>query len=84
MLLDYVKAAMSRAKIELIDDGTYFAEIPGFRGVWANSSSRTLCRRELQEVLEEWIVVNLRLGNNPPRLPGVKPFPNVRTRKAAG
>lgn len=83
MLLDYVKAAMSRAKYAPIEDGTYFGEIPGFRGVWANAQTRSECRRELQEVLEEWIVVNLRLGNNPPKLPGVGAFPRVRLHKAA-
>ena len=78
MLLDYINAAMSRAKIETLDDGSWYAEIPGFRGVWADATTRTACRRQLQEVLEDWIVLILRLGHNPPRLRGVRPFPRLR------
>ncbi|MFO0972645.1 MAG: type II toxin-antitoxin system HicB family antitoxin [Phycisphaerae bacterium] len=75
MLLDYVNAAIRRARFELLDDGTWFGKIPRFRGVWANARTRAACRRELQEVVEDWIVINLRLGHNPPRLPGVRLFP---------
>lgn len=60
--VDYVQKAMRRARIKRIEDGTYFGRIPGFRGVWANAGTKVACRRELQEVLEEWIRINLRLG----------------------
>lgn len=75
MLVDYVQKAMQRARFERIEDGSYFGSIPRFKGVWANEKTRTACKRELQEVLEEWIVINLRLGATLPRLPGVRPFP---------
>ena len=75
MLIDYVQKAMRLARIERIEDGTYFGSIPRFRGVWANAKTKVACRRELQEVLEEWIVINLRLGAALPRMPGVRPFP---------
>ena len=66
---------MARAKYEILSDRTYYGEIPGFRGVWADGKSLDACRRELQEVLEDWIVVSLRIGAELPRVPGVKPFP---------
>lgn len=75
MLTDYIIAAMAKAKYEHIEDGTYFGKIPHFKGVWANAKTLRQCRRELQEVLEEWIVVSLRVGSRLPALPGVKPFP---------
>ncbi len=75
MLTEYIDIAMARARYELLEDGTYYGEIRGFRGVWAEAPNLESCRRELQEVLEEWIVLKLRLGNRLPRLPGVKPFP---------
>jgi len=78
MLLDYINAAMTRAKLESLEDGSWYAEIPGFRGVWADAATRAACRRQLREVLEDWIVLNLRLGHNPPRLRGVRPFPRLR------
>jgi predicted RNase H-like HicB family nuclease len=75
MLTNYIIAAMAKAKYELIEDGTYFGKIPQFKGVWANAKTLKRCRQELQEVLEEWIVVSLRVGSRLPILPGVKPFP---------
>ena len=39
MLTRYIEAAMAKAKYEILDDGTYFGEIPGFRGVWSNARS---------------------------------------------
>lgn len=56
MLTDYIKAAMMKAKYEILsDDGTFYAEIPGFQGVYANTDNLETCRQELEEVLEEWI-----------------------------
>ncbi len=75
MLTEYISAAMARAEYDRIEDGSYYGEISGFRGVWANSRTLESCRRQLQEVLEDWIVISLQLGNKLPRLPGVKPFP---------
>ena len=78
MISDYIKRAMCRAKYEILEDGTYYGEIAGFRGVWANAEALDDCRGELQEVLEEWIVLSLQMGHRLPRLPGVKPFPRRR------
>ena len=54
MLTNYVRAAMRRARYEILsDDGTFYGEIPGFDGVYANSKALEACREELEEVLEE-------------------------------
>lgn len=51
---------MSQAKYEILsDDGSYYGEIPGFQGVWANAETLEECREELAEVLEEWIFLHL-------------------------
>jgi predicted RNase H-like HicB family nuclease len=56
MLTRYIQAALRAAHNEILtDDGTYYGEIPGFEGVWANAASLEECRQELEEVLEEWI-----------------------------
>lgn len=68
MLTAYITAAMSRARYKLLDDGTYFGEIPGLQGVWANAKALEACRAELQEVLEDWLVVKLRDGDAIPRI----------------
>ena len=60
MLTDYIRAAMARAWYEILpDDGSYYGEIPGFRGVWANTRTLDSCRAELEEVLGEWILLQV-------------------------
>jgi len=57
MLARYIKAAMKKAKYEILtDDKTFYGEIPGFDGVYANAATLEACRDELEEVLEEWIL----------------------------
>lgn len=56
MLTEYISAAMRKAQYELLsDDNTFYGEIPGFEGVYANADTLEGCRDELEEVLEEWI-----------------------------
>jgi predicted RNase H-like HicB family nuclease len=65
MLTKYIQAAMRRAKYEILsDDGTFYGEIPGFDGVYANANALDDCREELEEVLEEWIL--FRVSRNVP------------------
>jgi len=57
MLTKYIQAAMRQAKYEILsDDGSFYGEISGFEGVYANADSLEACREELEEVLEEWIL----------------------------
>ncbi len=73
MLTNYIHAAMRRAKYEILkDDGTFYGEIPGFNGVYANADTLEACREELQEVLEGWIVLGLRLGHKLPGVDGIE------------
>jgi len=63
MLTSYIRAAMRRAKYEILsDDSTLYGEIPGFQGVYANASTLEGCREELEEVLEEWILFRVSKG----------------------
>ncbi len=59
---------MSQAHYELLQDGTFYAEIPPCPGVYATASSLEACRTELQEVLEGWIVLGLRMGHAIPAI----------------
>ena len=62
MLSDYLHAALRRAMYEILpDDGSYYGEIPGFNGVYANADTLEECRKQLAEVLEEWILFRLLL-----------------------
>ena len=71
MLTEYIQAAMRRAAYEILEDSTYYGEIPGFQGVWANAANLEACRAELQEVLEDWILVGLRRGDVLPIVDGI-------------
>ncbi|HEX6482376.1 MAG TPA: hypothetical protein VF043_26325 [Ktedonobacteraceae bacterium] len=65
MLTNYIRAAMHHAKYEILpSDGSFYGEIPGFDGVYANAETLEDCREELEEVLEEWIL--LRVSRNLP------------------
>ena len=64
MLTKYIQAAMRRARYEKLDDGTYYGEIPGFDGVYADTPELESTREQLREVLEGWLLLSFdrRLG----------------------
>lgn len=67
MLNEYIRAALRTAKYEILsDDGSYYAEMPGFQGVYANASTVEDCRNELKSVLEEWLLFKLSEGDSVP------------------
>lgn len=66
MLTEYIRSAMRQATYEILSDNTFYGEIPGFQGVYANTGKLEACREELQEVLEGWIVLGLRMGHSLP------------------
>ena len=72
MLTKYIDAAMRMAKYKILsDDGSYFGEIPGLQGVWANADTLEECRDELQSGLEDWLMFKLELGQAIPDVNGV-------------
>ena len=75
MLTQYVQAAMHLATYELLEDGTFYGEIPAFPGAYANAETLEACRDLLQEVLEGWIILGLRLQHNLPLLDGINLTP---------
>ena len=66
MLTKYIQTAMHRATYELLEDGTFYGEITEFSGVYANAETLEACRDLLQEVLEGWIILGLRLQHQLP------------------
>lgn len=71
MLSDYIQSAMREAHYELLENGRFFGKIPPCQGVWADGSTLEECRALLQEVLEDWIIVGLRMGHDLPVVAGV-------------
>ena len=63
MLSDFISKKLHSAKYQLLKDGSFYAEIPDVKGVWAHAKTLDQCRTKLREILEEWIVLKLRSGD---------------------
>lgn len=60
ILARYIDVAMRRAvPRRLEDEATWFADLPGFSGVWADGSSVKQCMDALSEVLREWVILKI-------------------------
>ena len=63
ILSSYVEQAMAQAAYDKLDDGTFHGRIPLCKGVVAFGSALRECEQELRSVLEDWILVGLKLGH---------------------
>lgn len=50
MLTPFIETKMNNASYKILADKTYFGEIKGIRGVWANAKTLEKCRAELKGV----------------------------------
>ena len=64
MITRYLREAIRRAKYKILDDGTYYGWIEELPGVWAAANNLEECRDELESVVEDWLLLGLRLGHN--------------------
>jgi predicted RNase H-like HicB family nuclease len=72
MLTAYIRAAMGRAKYEILpDDGSYYGEIPGFQGVYASAATLEACREELESTLEDWVLFRVSRNLDLPEAAGI-------------
>lgn len=72
MLTEYIEAAMRHAAYGILEDGTFFATIPGFPGLWAHDAqSLEGCRDELRSTLEDWMLIGFRHGDALPVVDGI-------------
>jgi predicted RNase H-like HicB family nuclease len=61
MIFKYLKSAMMNAYYErLEEDDSFYGEILGFQGVYANEATLEECRDELESVLEDWILFSIK------------------------
>ena len=64
---------MRKAHYDLLEGGEgYIGKIPKLQGVWANADSLEACRDELREVLEEWIILGLKMNHHIPVIDGIE------------
>lgn len=60
MIAQYAAAAVRHATTRELEDGTWFAEIEHFPGVWTNRASQKEALDELEEVVYEWVILKIR------------------------
>lgn len=71
MVVEYIQAAIETAEYKKLEDGSWFAEISEFEGIWANGKSVEECRKELIGVLEEWLILKLKDKDPIPVVKGI-------------
>lgn len=63
MISEYILKKLKQAHYKFLKDGSYFGEIPGLKGVWANAKNLEDCRKELKSALEDWILFHVKDGS---------------------
>jgi predicted RNase H-like HicB family nuclease len=58
-----MREALKQAEFEQTGNGTWYASIPGFDGLWAAGPTRESTRLELLETLDGWLDVHTKIGN---------------------
>jgi len=67
----YVEQAMEQAVYDKLENGTFFGRIPPCKGVHAISNTLSGCREELRSVLEDWILMGLKMRHSLPVIAGI-------------
>ncbi|MBS3921259.1 MAG: type II toxin-antitoxin system HicB family antitoxin [Deltaproteobacteria bacterium] len=71
ILSEYVERVMAQAVYDKLEDGTFAGKIPPCKGVIAFGNTLRDCEDELRSVLEDWILVGLKLGHPLPVIGGI-------------
>ena len=71
MLIEYINKAMKLAKYEKLKDGSYTGKIPACPGTIAMKQNLYECQEELRSVLEGWLIVKIRHGDDIPVIGGI-------------
>lgn len=80
MLVEYLQTSLRHAQYEILEeDKSFYGEIPGFQGVYANASTLEECHEQLEEVLEEWVLFRIHKNLPLPQIDGIE----VKIRKVA-
>jgi predicted RNase H-like HicB family nuclease len=66
MLIDYINKALSKAEYDKLEDGSFSGSIPQCPGVIAFGKTLFECQKELESVLEGWLIVKIRHGDTLP------------------
>jgi predicted RNase H-like HicB family nuclease len=70
MFSEYIQAALEAAEYDTLEDGSYVATVPELQGVIAVGDSLEECRKDLIEVIEEWIIARIQWRYSIPPIAG--------------
>ena len=70
-LTSYIDCALAYAEYDKLEDGFFVGRIPKCKGVIAFAKSLRECEDELHSILEDWILVGLKLGHRLPVINGI-------------
>lgn len=71
VLTDYVKHALAEAIFDKLEDDTFTGQIYSCVGVVAFGPTLQQCQLELRSILEDWILMGLKLGHSLPVMAGI-------------
>ncbi len=71
MFAEYLAKAVEKASYEKMENGRFFATLPGFKGLWAEGKTVESARRELISTLEDWLLLAIRCGDEVPVIGGI-------------
>lgn len=58
MLIQYIQAALEHAKYEITEDEEpYYGEVPELQVIWASGKTLEECRKNFEDVIDEWIII---------------------------
>jgi len=72
MIIQFIQAALKKARYEILENEGFYGEIPGFDGVYAQAENLESCREELSSILEEWIFIRLTRNLPIPAVDGIE------------
>lgn len=78
MLTDYIQAAVNSISWKIMDDGSFYAEIPVL-GLHITTEHLEECQCRIRQMLEEYIVISLSRHTALPAIGGVE----IKVKEAA-
>lgn len=71
IISSYIDSALEEALYDKLEDETFSGRIPSCKGVIAFSKTLKECENDLRSVLEDWILVGLKLRHDLPVIAGI-------------
>lgn len=70
-LTSYIECVLAGAKYDKLEDNSFAGKIPKCKGVVAFARSLRECENELRSILEDWILLGLKLNHHLPVIDGM-------------